>query len=303
MKLSISGYKRWTTCPKQFEIHYIDKNRPEQTTSALSFGTAIDDALNDLVVNRDLDGAKKIFVDNFEMDHTNTMCDPKDYDPLLVSEEQKEMLLNDAQEVGYKGDDFDELMVDLFKIQGRNGLYFDKMSENQKAAIVYGCMVSLQEKAMLILDTYYDEILPRLSDVKGVQSELLDKDGSVGGLPDLFAVVDGGEQFLLDNKTAKNKYSKYHVDSSIQLKLYAHLSGVYNVGYIVAHKDIKHYKSRPSKADIQFITFSVDPDECAMVYSTVIETRKHAMNGVFPKNLNACHSIFGRPCQYKEWCK
>lgn len=302
MKLSISGYKKYVQCPRMYKLHYVDRIRPTVTTSALVFGSAIDEALNALLEGKvDVAGACTVFDNNFHPEAEFTMYDNKDYDPLLLTEEDKEELLVECKAAGYPGDDIDGLMKDLFKVQGRNAAYFDNLSEAQRTCLHLGCRLSLKLKAYMILETYNEEVIPKLKNIQNVQLEVGDGN-KVRGYLDFSGEIDGVFREL-DNKTAKNKYTKYNQDSSIQLKLYAHLRNNYEVGYIVIHKEVKHYKTRPSKIDIDFHLFSVDNGECEDVYNTVLDVHKHIENGVFPKNLTACHAFYGRNCPYLEYCK
>lgn len=41
MNISYSSYEKWSTCEKLWQLHYIDKIRPNSTTSALFFGGAV----------------------------------------------------------------------------------------------------------------------------------------------------------------------------------------------------------------------------------------------------------------------
>jgi hypothetical protein len=50
-KISYSAYKKYTTCPKMYEYHYNQKLRPTGTSSSLLFGSAMDEALNALLLN------------------------------------------------------------------------------------------------------------------------------------------------------------------------------------------------------------------------------------------------------------
>lgn len=299
--ISLSGYRKYMTCPKSFDLHYNVKLRPTYTTSALIFGSAMDDALNAALEGSGdpYKGFAAAFAGHEKA--TNIIWDAKDYDSLLLTPEEKAVLLRDCKEAGYPGDDVDELMVALFKIQGRNGAYFASMSDNQKMCLSICCHFSLSRKAEVMIRSYIEEIMVGLGKVSRVQ-EMVTDGKNVRGVIDFMAEVDG-ELVLIDNKTAKNKYTKYNIDSAIQLKLYAHLTGVYKVAYIVINKELRHYKKKPPQVDIQSLFFDLDAKECEDVYNSVVEVWGHANSGVFPKNLTACHQIYGRPCDYLNYCK
>ena len=49
-KISYSAWNKWHTCPHMYKLHYVDKIRPTTSSSALLFGSAIDDVLNDFLL-------------------------------------------------------------------------------------------------------------------------------------------------------------------------------------------------------------------------------------------------------------
>lgn len=61
-KLSHSGRELYETCGYKFQLHYNQRLRSKNTSSALLFGSAFDEALNVLLLERDLEKAKYIFI-------------------------------------------------------------------------------------------------------------------------------------------------------------------------------------------------------------------------------------------------
>ena len=54
IKLSYSGLEKYKTCPRMYRLHYIDRIRTTDKSSALLFGNAIDESLNILLQEKDL---------------------------------------------------------------------------------------------------------------------------------------------------------------------------------------------------------------------------------------------------------
>jgi hypothetical protein len=297
----MSGYKKYMTCPMSFKLHYHDKIRPIDTTSALIVGSIIDDILNDTLETNTVDLSNMYKKMTEYSLRTDIIWDKKDYDPLLLSNEDKSVLLKDCNSVGYPGTDVDSLMSDLFKIAGRNGIHYSKLSKKQKTCISICSSYSMTKKIELMVDAYVKTIIPKIKNPRRIQNEVTDGK-HVRGYIDFIADIDGVE-ILLDNKTTKNKYTQYQIDSSIQLKLYSNLTSIYKVGYIVINKEIKHLMNGP-KVDIQIMIFDVDPGECKDVYNEVKSVDIIANEKMItPKNLTSCHKIFGKPCVYLEYCK
>ncbi len=75
IRLSHSALEKFKLCPTQDKLHYIDKVRSTKLGSAVIFGSAIDEALNNLLetkmdpvpdtANDNLDDLYKIFDNKF----------------------------------------------------------------------------------------------------------------------------------------------------------------------------------------------------------------------------------------------
>lgn len=294
MKISKSAYDKYTTCPMIHKYHYKDRIRPDTIGSALIFGVLMDELLNELLVNRDYRPTISL-KDHYES--TSVIWDLKDYDSLLFNEDEKATLLSNAKDNGYSGNDIDQLIGDLFKIAGRNCAYYRNLSSNQRKVLSFACARSLEKKANIIFDTYIEEILPRIPlDVK-VQKEI-DIDGVINGVIDFIT-----DDRIYDNKTSKNPYSSYQVNSGIQLPIYCYAEGMNKAAFVVMEKIIKHYKSKPPRAVITLMEFDINENFAKEAVETLKTVRQHILNGVYYKNLNACSQIYGRKCDYINYCR
>ena len=59
--LSHSAREKFKLCSYEYKLHYIEKLRSESIGSPLIFGTAIDAACEDFIINRNPSRAKEIF--------------------------------------------------------------------------------------------------------------------------------------------------------------------------------------------------------------------------------------------------
>ena len=86
-KISHSAWSKYLVCPKLYDLHYNQKLRPKGTTSALLFGSAIDAALNVMLLKTG--DPYEEFKKHFEFDSmSECQFDEKDYDPEILSAEQ-----------------------------------------------------------------------------------------------------------------------------------------------------------------------------------------------------------------------
>jgi hypothetical protein len=92
IKLSNSQKDVYELCPYKYYLYYIKKYRSTIQGSALLMGNAFDEALNDLLINRDLNKAKEIFT-NIWLSHKDkqieyyakdSLVDHSPFDSLLI---------------------------------------------------------------------------------------------------------------------------------------------------------------------------------------------------------------------------
>lgn len=287
MKISYSGYNKYTTCPRMFKLHYRDKLRETAVGSALIFGSLIDNKLNAL-----LEGKEE---EPFEFPPQEIIWDKVDYDPFLLSKEEKSGLLNYASRLGYEGNDIDGLIEELFKMAGRNGIKYLQLSENQRMVINKACIMSINKKIPLIIDKYKKEVLPLLNNIEMVQYEVNMGDKAMGYLD--FVAEYEGKRVLFDNKTSKRPYMYNSVKESNQLAFYSYITDIEYQGYIVILKEFKR-----GEPQIQIIVDKIDDKLKSLISFAIDDVHSAVENGHFPANLNSCQKYFGKPCPYKKYC-
>lgn len=289
-KISHSAWDKYLTCPKMYDIHYNERLRATGTSSALKFGTAMDEALNALLLRGNIEESIKVFRDNFKWE--------------------------DMKDVGWDGRDMDASLVDskLFK---------------DPEEYAWACM---RVKGRMLLEAYYKEIYPLIEEVENVQKELHDRPGII----DCIVKLRGYGRVLLDNKTAARPYDKDSITASTQLALYARDHKIEKVGFAVLVKQIQkntkricnscsfdgsfvRHKTCPNiidgsrcrgnwseshspKALVQLMVGDTPDALGELVNSSICEVEKAIELKVFPRNLRACGKIYGKPCQYFDYC-
>lgn len=314
IKLSYTALQKYLECPYQYFLYYKDNLRQVKIGSALLFGSAIDAAISDLVINKNLEKAEGIFHTAFGtikdvhgVEHSSTS-----YSDLLYSK-------NDA--------DPELLTKDDLKIVDE-GIPLPWMS--------------LMKKGEIILSSFNENILPKIKRVIAVQDEieLKNKDGDVvTGKCDFVVEWEDGRILAVDLKTSGMLYDKESVKKSMQLAIYyAALKEKYSLdacAYWVCLKNINKNKTkRCSKcsfdgtgtgfktcnnmtgtkrcgeewdvsisptAYIQTIVDNVDPIYVNLVLDNLDDVNHAIKNKVFYRNTNSCERPYGR-CAYYGKC-
>lgn len=290
-KISYSAWKKYQTCAKMYDYHYNERLRPLGISSALVFGTAIDEALNQLLLhNKD---PLPVFQENFQFSD-EIVFDPRDFDTELFTDEQ------------YK------------KVSGE--------SDNYKA------WASLRIKGRMLLAAYVEQIYPMIKEVYHVQKNLDDRPGVLDAVVNL----EGIGKVLIDHKTSARPYKPDAVANDTQLALYAHSEGLTQAGFIVLVKQIQknrvkictkcgfngsytRHKTCPEtvngarcygawkettspEANIQILIDDVPEINKDLITDSIRDTEELIKAGKFPRNLDACGKIYGKPCPYIDKC-
>lgn len=252
-KLSHSQVSRFQMCPKSYEYHYIQKIRPTVTSAALLFGTAIDNALNALLTNKEnpeglfeksfrfqvLNG-KEIYVPT----HTDLVYAAADFDADLLTKDDYTHLAEQVEKGSIQRyPDYLEAYNNLREQKKSKGL--DSFSFEEKKFFNLMNWLSLRRKGLLMIKAYRNKVMPKIEKVHAIQEyiSLENQEGDkVIGFVDLVADVKDLGKVILDNKTSSMEYEEDAVLTSPQLSLYVHaLEEKYKTrkaGYIVMRKSV-----------------------------------------------------------------
>ena len=337
VKLSHSSINRFLMCGESYRLHYIERLRPTTTTSALVFGTAIDNALNNLLL--DQDDAEQTFLDNmsrFDLNGTKVdtlTCDDINY---FKSDYCFEILTQQ---------DLDELNDDI-KFLGLNveidGTLIDRLNKEVKEhsrLIRHASFLSLKRKGIMLIDAYRKQLLPKITKVHHVQYpfDIVNQEGdSISGIIDAIVDIEGEGTVILDNKTSGRAYEVDSVLKSEQLSMYKIATGIEKCGYAVVNKTVKLNKkkvciicnednnvkantctstkngvrcngelknSMTPTIDTQLIVDKVSEEMQTKVLNTASEVNNKIHNKVFVKNEKQCYNWFGNKCPYFDLCK
>lgn len=249
----------YSECGKKYQNHYLHRLRASVIHGALLYGSAIDAALNQLLVERNVPAAIVTFDKAFtyqDINHvgtylptaTNIVYAQKDFDRDLLLEEDR---------TAYKEFKEKNKLNPLTTIEEDQSFLADKkkdvghhnFTDSEKKLYSYGNWLSMRRKGHIMIQSYHDVVLPKIKQVLVVQKEisLTNDDGdSVIGYLDYIAEFLDGKRYLMDNKTSYMKYESDSPMKSQQLILYYHackdeykLDGV---GFAVMYKTIEKNK-------------------------------------------------------------
>ncbi len=316
--LSFSAYKRFTTCPKFYEYHDIKKDRPGKMSSALHVGTFLDTVICDILEKKGGNPVLQLnaLIANVRNDDMDFFTDDLDLD--LIS---KERISKVARDLGWKGDNLGDALKDLMKDQ-------TNLSVNQRKLLNAATWDSLQVKCQAMLASFQKWILPQIKEVHEIQTHL--DNGKVHGYLDFIVTLTDGRKVLFDLKTSKMPYKKDAVLTSPQLSLYAAMKDVEYAGFIVLVKNLNKNKekscstcnftvsggnrvkcptcktnmnvlSNPTSFS-QLLVDKVSKWNKDLTTEALHETIQCIDNGVFPRNLNQCQYMYGKPCLYIDKC-
>jgi PD-(D/E)XK nuclease superfamily len=238
IKLSNSGKNKYMSCPRSYQLHYIDKWRPITISSPLIFGSSIDNALNVMLDNKDNPEALKMSLHEFDRHweqnqnsvrqivdiplNPNIRYSRTDFDPDLL--EKKDW----AELFKYNKDFFEMKNATDEKLKA--GVEWLDIPEEDRMVLNYSNWLCMSRKGHLLLEAYHKDILPNFKRVIAVQKtvELLDEDGNnLNGVIDFVAELHDGRIAVVDNKTSSQEYEEDSVSGSEQLATYQEILNIF----------------------------------------------------------------------------
>lgn len=239
VKLSHSSKNKYLQCAHSYKLHYVDRWRSIIMSSALSFGSAIDNASNTMLENKDNPECLKLAIDTFNRsweqgeDYARKTIDlplnpnvkyfKSDHEPDLLEKKQWAELFK------YDGNLFETRNSIDEKLKA--GIKWLDIPEEQRSVYNYTNWLCLQKKGQLLLTAYHKEILPQFKEVLAVQMkvELIDDEGNnLNGVIDLVARLHDGRVMVIDNKTTSTEYDEDSVSMSEQLATYVTILNIFN---------------------------------------------------------------------------
>lgn len=264
-KISNTRLDLYRQCGMKYYFRYVLNLEPDKTYTALHFGKALDNALNYL---------------------------------LECKRDNKEINRQEAHNI---------FILNMKTWQGQNELVYFKnelpkdvqIQEGLEQLAVFDNLLKIGEK---MLDTYLEEILPQIEEVRDVQitKYIKNDEGDVLTIVIDFIGKYKGEWVLFDNKTCSDlkNYPSTSVKNSQQLNLYSEFfDDIPKLGYIALQKKIED-------GILKWKIVIDDPNEelKEKSFQNLVDALDGIKAGIFNKNEKSCFS-FGRLCEYNAVCK
>jgi hypothetical protein len=316
IKLSHSKTNKYLECPVRYENYYEKKIRSRVYGSPLFFGSAIDNALNRLLLD------KKPILNEEEKEEMK-------FTPLeILTRDLKTGSINRGEEVElatypylqFSKADFDKdvLLDEDFEFLGEDKVYWVTFVEWYHAELrkskpeieIEDTMkfnkVNLRcllRKGEMILEVYQDEIMPQIKEVISVQKVISlpnDKGDEVTGVIDFEAIFVGDpEIYIVDNKTASKAYKDSDLVESSQLHTYAEAEGRTHIAFIVCEKNIR---KRDPRVRINVLKGKINDETMTKTFDKYKNTLVAIREGNFEQDRSSNCRFFGRRCEYYDLC-
>lgn len=252
---SIDTYK---LCSQKYKLHYIDKLRDTSVGSALFFGSALDSAVEILLLSKK-DNLTEFEKQKLKLDpkeqfikrltyipvnndivnikkYENVQYYKSDFDSIFITKEEQLLLKKDGYEIDQdKAKIFIDECYDIIKSN-------NKLTKEEQQLFNLLHWYSIRKKGLLLLEAYEKQIIPKINKVYEIQKavKLEDEEGNIlRGFIDFVADWDKDGKVVFDNKTSSKKYTKDSVKQSQQLIIYGEDQEHYKAGFIVMLKSIK----------------------------------------------------------------
>lgn len=256
-KLSFSAISKYTECGKKYQLHYKQRLRGKYFHSALAYGSAVDEGLNELLKNKDLDKSLQSFDKKWNFQYINNKLTalPKATNVVYAeADTDLELLLpEDIQKLDNEYGNLWEQMYDNICEQ-KKSVGWNNLPEESKELYNYLGWLSLRRKGHIMINSYREQILPRINRVITVQHQtsLVNADGDeIVQYLDLIVEWEDGSLVLMDNKTSAKDYDPEAALTSPQLISYyvkaKNEFGVNAVGFLVMKKQIMKNKKKICK--------------------------------------------------------
>lgn len=260
-----------------YYLHYLLRIRPTDTGSALIFGSALDAALNSLLL--DLKDGNRPDVEKARLEFTRTF---KTVDPNTIKYSKADV-------------DTSSLPTD-FSYENENPIY----------PLAWHCLLF---KGYILIQEYIEQVLPRIEKVLEVQKTISlknDMGDEFTGIIDFIAQIDG-KIWIADNKSSSVKYAENSVGESGQLATYFEaMKDEYDLAgacFVVIPKSLR--KVKKPIVDISMIFGSISEQLVDKTFSDYDNVLSGIKTGKFECTRSQREGCCSKPwpCSYVTYCR
>lgn len=304
-KISYSAWKKYHTCPKYFDFHYNEKLRPIGTSSALVFGVAIDEALNALLLEKK--DPLPVFQEFFKFENMkDVVWDDRDFDAEILTTEQLHKLSIESD--SYKS-------WASMRVKGRMMLeaYIEQIYPLIKE--VHSVQKELDDRpgildAIVTLEGMGKVLIDHKTSARPYKPTAVVSDTQLA----LYAASEGLTKagfIVLVKQIQKNRVkicSKCSFDGSFTRHRTCpktvdgiRCKGAWNET-LAPEAQIQVIIDDIPPLNKELITTSIKDTEALIEASTIRDSYGKIVETRFPRNLDACGKIYGKPCPYINKC-
>lgn len=317
IRLSHSAMEKYTTCSMLYKLHYKDRLRGTTLSSPLLFGSAIDTAINILLLSKKgnpteseleelVQDPKEVFKTLMEHCQINgeAISTPtsvlieyykSDCDPSLLEKEDIHNIKTEALKYDIEIEDVTLFIKEVQKLTN--------LEEDIKRIYNYICWTSLYRKGLMLIDGFKEQVFPKIHEVFEIQKKVtLDEgDDTLIGYIDFIGsfVDDPDKKYVCDIKTSSQKYPDDSVQNSQQLSIYAEHEDIYNCAYIVLEKKIR---KRDPRVRTQIIKDTIKDENIDKIFDKITDVLYGIKDEEYVKNFDNCFQ-YGRKCVYWDYCR
>jgi len=316
INVSYSALECFEQCSEKYRLRYREKLTSEKIPSPLFFGTAIDAAVELLLLQKKVDltqeeldlllneDAYSIFdktmrEQNGQLLERNPNCEYfySDFDFSLFLEEDIKYLNKAYPSI----DDLDE----FFKYCKRELKINGTLKKGTRIAYNNIAWLSLYRKGEKMIQAYEKNLIPEIKEVFDIQKEVNLKNESgdkLRGKIDFIASFKDSpdERYIVDNKTSSQAYKDDSVANSVQLAIYCEAENCNRAAYAVMEKKMRVKEPR---ARTQLIKDEVSDEHKQKVFDKIEKQLNNISEDHFHKKDSPkdCH-FFGKPCEFFNLC-
>lgn len=202
MRVSNSQKALFIQCGRKYRYRYVDKLRPKDKGNALYLGSAFDAATDILVHQKDLQAAKDKFTDLWMAHEQNLSCkfSKTDLDVRIYESSDLSKLTasagnlnNSKAKQGFEKDgDIVKLIKEIKKMKEMS--FTRDLTLEEERFLHYANVLSMLRKGYLMLESFYKNILPKITEVVGTQVKVDVANGlgdDIIGYIDLLCKMEG----------------------------------------------------------------------------------------------------------------
>ncbi len=316
INVSYSALECFEQCSEKYRLRYRERLSSEKLPSPLFFGSAIDAAVELLLLKKKQCPSEK------ELDLLLTEDAYSVFDKTMREQNGKLLERNPLCEYFYSDfdaslltkDDFSYLSKAYPSIEDWNDFFtyckkyiktHGELKPGSKIAFNNLCWLSLYRKGEMMIAAYEKDILPEIHEVFDIQKEIElvnDSGDKLRGKIDFIASFkdDPTVRYLVDNKTSSEPYKDDSVANSVQLAIYCEAEACGRGAYAVMEKKMR---IREPRARTQLIKDEVSDQQKQKVFDKLEAQLNNISCGEFAKkdSPKECH-FFGKKCPYYLYC-